>query len=548
MQAAMKWLPGYERGVQFDSRWSIPPTLSLSLNDVKDERKAGQRVVVQIDDPPTLSSSLALPTTRVHEDGVYPIMHVYLNVHLKGPVTCRGANHSSCRLLLSTLYARITKLGAGGNRRTGGARARAKKTKPKTAKVRGRRVTEKSTKRARTSSQSRAKKSGLAAPRQPTRARSTMSAHRRPRSTPTSFVWSPPSANAVNNYVPMALGNVQGPVSVAVLRSGPMTIWNFGDWHARFETPCFGSINIADLMPQMIQRFPAYLIDVFVEARFVTGSEQQPDYANYPKEKGYLFRDTFTRLGSCLRVQKRGCEFPNVRVHYVDVRHSSRLIQSWRDMSDVLEHWVFLPVDTAHETWNTSDWLEYLDEQVGFMRETNRKYGGGKNMDDFPLEMIVQQSKIMKQLAHIPNEALRTAVYNYILRDGFYGLHRFSLRDVEHVLQAMEVAGYPRRKSQVPRGVFAPLNHAAQLAIRELEQRFIPWYALLMDAYTMARMFRTYQNAPSAQHVIMYTGNAHASNYTRFLESIGFRKEFYTENSTQCLDLSRAPQPFFPQQ
>jgi hypothetical protein len=88
------------------------------------------------------------------------------------------------------------------------------------------------------------------------------------------------------------------------------------------------------------------------------------------------------------------------------------------------------------------------------------------------------------------------------------------------------------------------LNH-----LKTLKNILSACNALIIDAYSLSRMFRTFptgNNQPSkVKNIIYYAGNAHSSWVREFLESINFKKKFHVENNSGCLDLPMRHMPFF---
>ena len=74
--------------------------------------------------------------------------------------------------------------------------------------------------------------------------------------------------------------------------------------------------------------------------------------------------------------------------------------------------------------------------------------------------------------------------------------------------------------------------------------------AVIVDAYSLSRMFRTFsvgntQQPPQVKNIIYYAGDAHASWIRDFLGSINFKMRFSVTNKDGCLDLTGLQMPFF---
>ena len=79
------------------------------------------------------------------------------------------------------------------------------------------------------------------------------------------------------------------------------------------------------------------------------------------------------------------------------------------------------------------------------------------------------------------------------------------------------------------------------------------YFGVFMDIYTIARMFRNFNNIPNEysskpKNIIVYAGSFHTTRIAQFLKAIGFEKITHVEessNNENCVNLDEKFLPLF---
>ena len=369
--------------------------------------------------------------------------------------------------------------------------------------------------------------------------------------------------------IPSMKGHLQfisGPISWTYFKLGAQHFHFFGDLHGSKGENCESvqiqcstvknpkssesCYDITYLLEDIFKNAEKknQTVDFFIEIPYIGSIDKDIEYhgtydVDYINDIQSYFTDYFT-------FQKKK-KFPNVRLHYSDIRRSldmpgylkATYIASYIVMNVIIEindqeKFEFLnilmnrlfgkekfmkQIFEAHFKDGYEDILDEIFEKLLTDQEKNQF-----DIPFFQLQFVIEEMKkqtkqrdqVSKHLIKIQLDELRKDkvmingknMADLILKFIF---QRFNEIDVEFTLQEWKKF-YTQHRSN-PQNITP--NQYYQL--RSQFASFVDLDSLLMDAYTLARMFRTYgeSNKPS-DLVITYTGDEHTANYVYFFEEI----------------------------
>jgi hypothetical protein len=291
-----------------------------------------------------------------------------------------------------------------------------------------------------------------------------------------------------------------GPVSLEHVYSGKYrkNIYMFGDKH-HLSSKCPASAtgknskHIAEFIADTILLNKDKIIDIYLEHTFIS--------AKYPVRPGVVdsyLTQVNKSLDSCAQIKKVTCKYPNVRVHYINIR---KTIPKVRILNDIWHHAV-------------------------------NKLPAPKDADTvFPIngDELLALTKIDKQLNAIRDPYVRSYLLQYIMNE--MTKYEPTIVDWENI----------RNKTK---------------QLKQSADKIIKFISALMDGYLLTRLFRSYsrsregKSSADSMFNIIYTGNGHISTYLRIFSGLGFLVGVSTQSSQpnidmQCLDVSKRNQPFF---
>jgi hypothetical protein len=314
-------------------------------------------------------------------------------------------------------------------------------------------------------------------------------------------------------------------VSLSEHRLGDKHFYIFGDEHHKTNIPCPDAINIADFLANLDSEVsPNKKVNIFLEVPYITDTLKRNEFL----PEHYLY-DIYQKFKPCLSYIKDNCPYPNLTVHYADVRNLSDQVHDLNLYSYQLYSQVRGNMRKIYDgkklvkIYKGSKEEQYLDTMLDKLSDAMANI---YDRDLLPLDTdkIMQESKIFKQLQHIEDVDIRDEIEEFF-RDRF---EQYTVTYQELDFDAKIMLNGPN-----PTSVFL---HMADLIDK------LSWYIMtVMDAYLMARAFRSDVSSPN---VIIYAGDNHAVTYRELLETLGFETVAETRNWDQCLDISDF-QPFF---
>ncbi len=298
--------------------------------------------------------------------------------------------------------------------------------------------------------------------------------------------------------------NVNGPVSVSYHKSNKYNkeIYIFGENHDVVNNEkCLdnGGVNVPEIYDVILKCNSNKIIDFFVEDFHYKSEKLDTKFGRFDGEYTkniYSVREYFT---DCV-INKEKCKklWKNLRYHSIDRRFSN-------DSDNLI-----------YELNIRFYKLFYTDKySLSFIRdEINNTF---KNFD---LNNCV---KIIKQLKNIKSKKVRDTIYKFCITE----LHELNIR----LIDANNMSHH---------------NHLLQ-TLRVYYYIFLDLLCILVDVYTLARIFRSFGDYNS-KYILIHVGNFHAFNYRRLLKTLRFSEilcKSVEESTHFCVDTTQLNLPYF---
>lgn len=313
------------------------------------------------------------------------------------------------------------------------------------------------------------------------------------------------------------IDQIIGPVSLTHLYSGKYSknIYLFGDQHV-FDATCpfednkyQHKSNIDEFMKNTILANPDKIIDVYLELAFI--SEKYP--VRNPIGKSFL-ELVNTSFDNCAQIKKTLCPYPNVRVHYTNIR---KTIPKIKDLNWMYHLSKALPIKPLNK-----DYITFIKAKIP------------NNVESiFPLNLseLLYSSKITKQLNSIKDLYIKKTLTDYIVNE-----MRVNMPTLNDWISLRDETGN----------------------FETIGKRLIQFLNALMDGYLLARMFRSYQNirngkpSDDSKFNFIYVGENHAKNYIHILVGkllfnmpTAPTASYIKNKDFQCISVKQYSQPFF---
>ena len=270
---------------------------------------------------------------------------------------------------------------------------------------------------------------------------------------------------------------LQGIIYLAYFTVGNKRLYLLGEMHhdAR-EASTRTQINVVDFLLNLPEQQRARNFDYFLEAEY--GSRQIGISPIAVSQTGNL--GSFVDLvADCLLPDKETqCQahFPNVRFHYVDIRHRQRAHNS-ADMRHL--HAIYLIALRKHVGARPVTQIS-AETSTKILRDMTHI----KEQKAVVLTALLQEYRILRNLKAIADPVLREAVCS-IVHNSLSVDFLLATKNVTHVL----------------RDVFL-------------------LYAKLVDAYAFTRMLRHFADGSTPRNIIAFLGKAHAASLATWLRQL----------------------------
>lgn len=291
-----------------------------------------------------------------------------------------------------------------------------------------------------------------------------------------------PSVKQISPHVikPIITPYIVGPVSVSEWVNSKKDIYVFGDIHTKKDQQCpfWGAktIKFEKFLEQTFENNPNKIIDFYLEQRFISKEFERVNMAS-----GHHLFDVAQYFDECFQVSKLQCKYKNVRFHYVDIRYIPNTILF--DAGSLERLYIYHPTFSQIKY----DWYSLRS----------------KLMEPGVINKIFTEARIYKQFDGVPYE-IRNSMIEYWTN---------------------------------------LCNQYLSILIKYDEYNIeAHWYLIyfggtVMDAYTMARVFRSFDI--EQKYIILYVGDFHKGNYDRFLKHMNFTlfqsDKSKEETNYQCL-------------
>lgn len=345
--------------------------------------------------------------------------------------------------------------------------------------------------------------------------------------------------------------NLIGPVSLSEHYNGKLNkhIYIFGDEHI-IEAKCNtkkNEIDISTFLADLVStnEKSKYPIDIYLESQYkLKGKEYQSNIIPH------WINRIENRFFNCLQSDKSKCEYKNTRFHYSDLRPTyfynfisyydliyniyifslrKDQIRIPKNLNIIKNHYNLTPEELEKSNLNTPlnsfGVFKYRYDLVPW-----------KNLEDLMKnnnDKIASILKISKQFDNVKNKEV-IEYYENTLKKKLYKCID-SIRDNLSFIKSF---------------IYLKIGDIQNnLTIYKNFLYNVEFLTSIFDSYLLGRMFRTFQNSPDPQKIILYVGEAHAEKYREILRKLNFTfKESKSKRygyDFQCINLSSFHLPFF---
>lgn len=383
----------------------------------------------------------------------------------------------------------------------------------------------------------------------------------------------PPRLSQVQptNLVPPKTINISGVISVMKTDYDGKRYYFFSDRHFSTEKSCpepcqtfnlstkkrinehvNNCYEIGSLIDAMIKSSRGYT-DIYFETPFLTQNHTtHKNFAQNIAPVGYLSK-TVSEFYPCL-TKGEDCLYANARFHYIDLRLASTLTYP---ISISLDTYIFSTL-----LQNSLKKIELNSQDENYIRDFNQlvtyfyvEQANGKTRAQELFDLMLESLDYVSDVQHLigslnlKNASIKNhlskVLFNpaLIVTRGEYQLHRIGaqfyglVQDGKAEL-ASQIINYLKRMYSIKRPsqenirvwftiYNAYIQHSNELmaALNHLKANSINYYlaeALLVDAYTMGRMFRSFRNTQhiESNKVMLYAGSAHIDLISAFFADV----------------------------
>lgn len=257
-------------------------------------------------------------------------------------------------------------------------------------------------------------------------------------------------------------------------------------------------------------------VDLFLEVPYISrhkGEIQRIDLS--------YMADVHKDLTNCFEWSKKMCEYPNLRSHYVDLRTTDMDYEYFKFETDIVRNKfdVYSSKDMLNKYRNNKSLAQTLKTKDSF-----QKY----------IHKIIRKSKIQKQINNIVDISVKEIVERTI--DTWI----YNPTDKNIVWEYMTW-----------KYILTALKENNREKIENIYYSLASYSGILMDSYTIARMFRKYSKTPNvysgvAKNMIIFAGGQHTQRYIDVLEQIGMDTKILSERTRDnCVNIKKIKKYIF---
>ena len=336
--------------------------------------------------------------------------------------------------------------------------------------------------------------------------------------------------NATRPIIYKPFGKLYSLTEVEVLESTKygMKLLLLGDSHT-YEHGCpKKSDDIVTFIEKQVNVATCF-IDLYLEVPYIWEKKGAPI-----KVFDTWMEKLHTNFWNCFTWTKH-CQYSNLRAHYVDLRNVPD--DKYLYVQKII---IGLFYKTPISTYHNKIQIILKDEQ------TKKIF---KNVDTVikHIDSLIDKTKVNKQIQNIKYPEVKKAIEKYRqiwkIPDRWANPEAISWPNIEKILK----------------------GKASRKLIEDMYFILATLPGTLMDLYTLARMFRNFQDKTGkyslpAKNIIVFAGNFHTHRYKDFLiKELGFKLSFQQVAKTQfwrpgkghtkagnlCVDVSKLDQPVF---
>lgn len=321
---------------------------------------------------------------------------------------------------------------------------------------------------------------------------------------------------------------MSGPTEITILehKKHNKRIVLFGEFHPSFPDcsteGIYPYIGVIDYMKQLFGETTKF-IDFYLELKHdsmdthITGEDIQIGSGQTLYDMHHEFKD-------CMTTDYRTCKYP-IRMHYVDVRdHNVANTEFIRAL---------VGTDKVH---TRKDINIYINNNKAFIHKMY-SIKNGKQLQEYMIKSIQNTKYVVKEIERSNiKEGIYALMYVDELWEDMYDSF-FNVYPQEFLRYATKV---PLTKTLFPLYKFDKFAFS-----------LIRLSVLIMDIYTLARMFKTFSthknHQPSdANNILFYGGLKHSRNLTIMIKNLGFLVVSKNISKIQsCIKSSSIPNPLF---
>lgn len=331
--------------------------------------------------------------------------------------------------------------------------------------------------------------------------------------------------------------NIQGPISFRYLTDGKQNIYLFGDKHIRSAKECPESQNIVDVLKSITQPYDFYV-------------EGAPDHAHEDIELTNYLRDVLKLVHS-----------NNViNVKYSDVRHI-HFDYYLKGISGVFGILSNCSKDYANGVMTDELFNTYINQLVNSL-EIYYKYQDETNNIIFEPSWTFKQMDIVDDFKSFSSSSAENMNKAEFLLDGFFNKLRKLEYDEDFINNFDEIMNKlgPLFFFRNKRGEIKPRKPSEEIAVNfiilvkpkqngsfDVHKKYDQMSAaiahiggLYMDFYLLLNFLKN-----NNTNNVIYAGEWHIVNYTRFFDAIGFDTKYAKADIEQCVPIGDNKLPLF---
>lgn len=302
---------------------------------------------------------------------------------------------------------------------------------------------------------------------------------------------------------------VEGPTNFVYLAGDPgdginRKILLLGDLHI-YDTKCKdNSTSMIDFLRYIAFRLNSSILDLFLEFRFVTNSEEL--FGQEIQEGKYIYNLIY-ELKDCLTKHKEDCKEP-MRIHYVDTRYVNSSMSSFSAIYIFLKNIVIQSTFEEIEEWSAAEWPEDVEKAISISFDQAR----------------LSENKL-KNISSKIREKFKQNVLQFIsVKLSSFYKDRSNMRMFYKIKEIVQQSLKDKKR----------LSRDQYIYILHFYEKFIKMQSHFMDAYFVYRLLKKATDqkpdrpslalhpGQNIKHVVGYMGNIHTFQVRDLLLSMGF--------------------------